>query len=304
MRTLQSRSAWHPVRHLWALAAAAVLALAAPASVRANTTFASPEAAMNALGQAISSNDDAALKALLGANFRDLIPPVGATIRERFLAAWAESHSIRPEGDSHAVVAVGHDDWTLPIPLVKSAHGWQFDTSAGAEEMRIRRIGRNERAAMQTLLAVHDAQVEYAATDHDGDGVLSYATRLSSSPGKQDGLYWPTPAGEKPSPLGAAVANAGAAKGADGYYGYHYRLLTAQGPHAQGGALNYVVRGKLFGGFAVIAWPVRYGDSGVMSFIVSHTGEVYERDLGTDTAAKVSATKSFDPGPGWTKVSP
>ena len=217
-----------------------------------------------------------------------------------------QSHGVKATGD-RAIVAVGRDGWTLPIPIVKSAKGWSFDTRAGVDEMRIRRIGRNELAVMQTMLAIHDAQLEYVSQDRDKDGVLAYAAKLASSPGKRDGLYWPTKAGESLSPLGPALAKAGLRTreaGEEGYYGYRYKLLTAQGKHAPGGAYNYLVRGQLFGGFAVMAWPVRYGDTGVMSFIVSHDGQVYERDLGPDSAAKAAATKSFDPGPGWTKVSP
>jgi hypothetical protein len=158
---------------------------------------------------------------------------------------------------------------------------------------------------MQTLLAICDAQREYAASDHDKDGLLVYAARLRSSPGKRDGLYWPTKADERPSPIGPMLAAAGArAASPEGYHGYHYKLLTSQGRHAPGGSLDYVVKGKLFGGFAVMAWPVRYRDSGVKSFIVAHDGQIHERDLGPDSSAVATATKSFDPGPGWTKVSP
>jgi hypothetical protein len=257
---------------------------------------------MNAFGEAVRSSDEAALKAMLGAEFRTLIPPVGADARERFLRAWEEKHAIQDADDKSAQVAVGSDGWTLPIPLVKAGKGWQFDTRAGVEEMRVRRIGRNELAVMQTLLAICDAQREYAA-DHHGGGVLRYATRLKSSPGKQDGLYWPTGPGEKPSPLGPVVAGAGS-RGPEGYHGYHFKLLTRQGSHASGGALDYMVRGNLFGGFAILAWPARYWDTGVMTFMVNHEGQIYERDLGPDSAAKAAAVASFDPGPDWRKVEP
>lgn len=193
----------------------------------------------------------------------------------------------------------------MPVPLVKSAKGWQFDTRAGAAEMRVRRIGGNELAVIQTMQAICDAQDEYAQTTHDGGKVLTYARNLSSSSGMHDGLYWPTGADEPPSPLGVAFQGAGTRNASkDGYYGYHYKLLTSQGPRANGGALNYVLDGKPFAGFAVMAWPVRYGNTGVMRFIVNHTGQAYERDLGPDSAAKAAATNSFDPGPGWRKVSP
>jgi hypothetical protein len=292
------------LERLVTLAAACVLALAPMAAARANQGFDSPEAAMAAFGEAVLRGDEAALKSVLGADFRRLIPPVGADVRERFLKAWEEKHAIEDADDKSAHIAVGNDGWTLPIPLVKSDTRWRFDTRAGVEEMRVRRIGRNELAVMQTLLAICDAQREYASENHGG-GVLKYATKLRSSPGKKDGLYWPTQPGEKPSPLGPAVAAAGSrAGGPDGYHGYHYKLLTRQGPHASGGALDYMVRGNLFGGFAILAWPVRYWDTGVMSFMVNHEGQIYERDLGPDSAAKAAAITRFDPGPGWRKVEP
>ena len=220
-----------------------------------------------------------------------------------FLESWAQARAIQLVDDKRALVTVGKEGWTMPIPLVKSSTGWSFDTIAGAEEMRTRRIGRNELAVMQTLLAIRDAELEYVAADHDGDGVLQYASKLSSSPGKRDGLYWPTRADEPPSPIGPALASAGLGSSA-GYHGYRYKLLTEQGPHAPGGALSYIAKGRLFGGFAVIAWPVSYMDSGVKTFMISHDAQIYERDLGADTAARAAAMKAFDPGPGWSKVSP
>ncbi len=261
---------------------------------------------MNAFGDAVATSDEDALRALLGADFRTYIPPVGAEGRYRFLAAWAKSHAVKQEGDSKAVIAVGGDGWTMPIPIVKTAQGWRFDTRAGADEMRLRRIGRNELAVMQVMLAIYDAEKDYARKDHNGDGVLEYATKFTSSSGKQDGLYWPTKAGEPSSPLGPAVAAARAAgSGGDaGYYGYRYKILTGQGKNAPGGAFDYVVRGRMIGGFAVVAWPVKYGETGVMTFIVSHDGVVYEKDLGPDTAARASGMIRFDPDSTWQKVEP
>jgi Protein of unknown function (DUF2950) len=283
--------------------AACALCLSAMPAVHAVEHFSSAQAAMDAFGAAVVDNREPALQAIFGANFRTLIPPVGAEARSRFIDGWNASHEIRPVDATHAHIAVGSDGWTFPIPLVKTAQGWQFDTHAGVEEMRIRRIGRNELAVIQTMLAIYDAQREYASTDHDGDGLLAYASKLSSSPGKQDGLYWPTQPDQPLSPLGSAFIKAGSRVTRDaGYHGYHYKLLTSQGPHAPGGAYGYVARGKLFGGFAVIAWPVRYRDTGVKSFMVSHAGQLYERDLGPDGAATAKAMTSFDPGPGWSKV--
>jgi hypothetical protein len=278
----------------------------APAALAQQTTFPAPEAAMNAFGDAIATNDEDALKALLGADFRTFIPPVGAEARYRFLAAWAKSHAIKPVGDTKAYVAAGNDGWTLPIPIVKTAQGWRFDTRAGADEMRLRRIGRNELAVMQVMLAIYDAQKEYARIDRNRDGVLQYAAKFASAPGKQDGLYWTTKAGEPESPLGPVFTAARAAGGgADvGYYGYRYKLLAAQGKNAPGGAYDYVARGRMIGGFAAVAWPVKYGDTGVMTFIVSHDGVVFEKDLGPDTAARAAAMTRFDPDSSWHKAEP
>jgi Protein of unknown function (DUF2950) len=287
------------------VAVVCALCLGALPAAHAEKDFSTPEAAMNALGEAVTDNQEATLQTIFGHDFRDLIPPVGAEIRGRFLDEWSKSHRIEQINDYHARIAVGDDNWTFPIPLVKSPQGWHFDMQAGAEEMRLRRIGRNELAVIQTMLAIYDAQREYASTDHDGDSLLSYASKLSSSPGKQDGLYWPTPPDAPPSPLGAAFVRASSRHTeGTGYHGYHYKLLTSQGPHAPGGAYDYLAHGKLFGGFAVVAWPVKYGDSGLKSFMVSHAGKVYERDLGPDSAAKAEAMKSFDPGEGWAEVQP
>lgn len=291
----------------WGSAIAMVLALLAwgMAPAHAQKDFSSPEAAMNALGDAVATSDDDAMKSLFGANYHDLIPPVGADIRYRFLEAWSQSHAIRPEGKDRARITAGNDGWTLPIPLVKNAKGWHFDIRAGAEEMRVRRIGRNELAVMQTLLAVCDAQNEYAQMSQQAQGISVYAMKLVSTPGKRDGLYWPTKPGEPQSPLGPAFLEAGMrSKAQGGYYGYHYKLLTSQGSHAPGGKYDYVVNGKLFGGFAVIAWPVRYGDTGIKSFMVSHDGRVFESDLGPNGQDKALATRSYDPGPGWKEVTP
>jgi len=271
----------------------------------AQKSFDSPEAAMQAFGNAVATSDDVAIKALLGANYQSLIPPVGVDIRYRFLEAWSKSHAIHPDGDKHAYIAVGDDGWTMPIPLVKDSNGWHFDTRAGVEEMRVRRIGRNELAVMQALLAVGDAQNEYAQMSQRATGISFYASKLVSSPGKHDGLYWPTQPGEPQSPLGPAFIEAGIHKpGQNGYYGYHYKLLTSQGTHAPGGQYDYLVNGKLFGGFAVIAWPAKYGDTGIKSFMVNHEGRIFESDLGSNGASKAAAMKSFDPGPGWKEISP
>jgi hypothetical protein len=293
-----------PMLALANLAAVAFFfSVATTTAVYAQKNFSSPEAAMNAFGDAVVKDREDTLRTIFGNDFRTLIPPAGAELRNTFIAEWARSHAVQPVEKGRTHIVVGDNGWTFPVPLVKSGQGWHFDTRAGAEEMRLRRIGRNELAVIQTMLAIYDAQREYAQSSHDGEGVFAYASRMVSSTGKHDGLYWPTGPDDTPSPLGEAFVDATSrnAKNA-GYYGYHYKLLDSQGPHAPGGAYDYVVRGKLFGGFAVIAWPVAYGDTGIKSFMVSHAGQVYQRDLGPDSAAKAEATKSFDPGPGWGKV--
>ena len=288
-----------------ALTVVLALGLALMPAMSAQKFFPTPEAAMTAFGTAVANNDQQELKALLGDDFRQVIPPIGAEIRDKFLSEWQTSHSIQATDNDHAQIAVGNDGWTLPIPLLKTPQGWQFDMRAGADEMRVRRIGRNELAVIQTMLAIYDAQRDYASSYHDGSKVYVYADRFTSRPGKHDGLYWPTAPDAAPSPLGPAFMSAGARNaGESGYFGYHYKLLRAQGPHAPGGAYDYMVNGRLFGGFAVVAWPARYGETGIKTFMVSHGGEVFERDLGPDGAKKVETMTSFDPGPGWDKVSP
>ncbi len=285
-----------------------VLALMLAPAAHAKTAqkrFETPEAAADAFHAAIENNDISALKAILGSDFRRYIPPVGAEATAKFLEAWSRGHAVNSAGDGKAVLAVGTDGWTLPIPIVQTSGGWRFDTRAGAKEMRARRIGRNESAAIRVLLAIGDAQREYATRNADRDGLLQYAAKLSSSKGKQDGLYWPARAGEPESPLGPLVAQAQAAtqaSGKRGYHGYRYRVLTGQGPHAAGGAYDYLVGGKMIGGFGAIAWPVKYGDTGVMTFIVNHDGVVYQKDLGPGTTQAAAAIKRFDPDASWTRV--
>jgi hypothetical protein len=299
--TTNSKRAGLAIR-LAGLAGALALCLAlTPPAFAQQKAFATAEAAMEAFGDALARSDEDAMRALLGADYRSFIPPAGADLRYRFLAAWAKAHSVKAEGDARAAIAVGSDGWTMPIPIVKKGQGWQFDTRAGADEIRIRRIGRNELAVMQAMLAIYDAQMEYALVDRDGDGLREYATKFDSSPGKRDGLYWPTQPGEPASPLGPAFAAAKAA----GYHGYRYRLLAGQGKNAPGGAYDYSVRGgKKIGGFAAVAWPEKYGDTGVMTFMVSHDGAVYEKDLGPGTASRASAMTRFDPDSTWIKVDP
>jgi hypothetical protein len=208
------------------------------------------------------------------------------------------------------VLLIGEEAWPMPVPIVRTGERWRFATEEGEDELVNRRIGGNERSAIQVLRAYIDAQRAYAARDRDGDGVLQYAQKLASTPGKRDGLYWPAdPAkGEEASPFGPLIAEAApylkGHKAGDPYRGYRFRILTRQGKHAPGGAYNYVINGRMIAGFALVAFPAEYGKSGVMTFVVSHNGNVYEKDLGKDSAAIGAKMSAFDPGPGWTIVKP
>ena len=277
--------------------AAAAFALASAA--HAQKMFPTPDDAANAFVQSLAVNDADALKVVVGADYAKYIPHRTADSVANFLAAWAKSHKIVQAGDAKAYLEVGVHGWTLPIPIVKSAAGWSFDTKAAPEEIRIRRIGRNELNAIQVVLAIGDAQEDYRKFDRDKNGKHDYAPRIISTKGKKDGLYWQTMAGEPESPLGSEVATV---KPGQGYHGYHYRVLTAQGKDAPGGAKSYVVNGSMTGGYAVVAWPVKWDDTGVMTFMVSKDGTVYEKDLGPNSATIAKAMTEFNPDSSWSKV--
>ena len=286
-----------------AAVALACAALFLPSHVFAQKMFPSPEAATEALVDALTKNDAKALRAVLGENWKRFIPTEGVDRGDvdGFLADWEKSHSIEPGADGRVHLAVGPDKWALPIPIVKKGDAWGFDVKAGAEEIRTRRIGRNERAAMQAALAYYDAQKDYALSDRNRDGVLEYAQKLLSSPGAHDGLYWAAKPGEEESPLGPLF---GTDKPGGDYHGYYFRILKGQGKHAPGGAYDYRIKGRMTSGFGLVAWPVKYGDTGVMTFIVSHAGQVYEKNLGSNTDATARTMTLFDPDSSWRKVSP
>jgi hypothetical protein len=269
--------------------------------------YPAPLAAVEALADAVRRDDTAQMRKLFGDEYRKLVPTDagdGAALRKTFIETYDKGRKVVMDGDAKAILEMGDKGWTFPVPLVRSGDGWRFDIVAGADEIRDREIGRNELAVMQVLLAIVDAQQEYFAADPMKTGAPHYARRLLSTPGKKDGLYWEGKPGEAESPLGELVAHAqadGAAR-AEGYHGYHFRLLYAQGPNAPGGAYDYLVKGRMLGGFAVIAWPVRYGETGVMTFMVSHDGVVYEKDLGAGTAAAAGQIAKFDPDKSWSKA--
>jgi len=269
--------------------------------------FPSADAAAAALTAALRADDHKALAAMLGEWWRVFVPSRDREFgrdRSTYLAAWDQSHKVTTDANK-AIVEVGSTGWTLPIPIVKDGAEWRFDSSGGDSEVQARQIGHDEFGAIQTLLAIVDAEYEYASLDPMKTGWPQYARRLLSSPGKKDGLYWPTAAGEPPSPLGEAVAMSqfdGSAPG--GHYGYNFRLLHAQGPAAPGGAHDYLVSGRLIGGFAAIASPLIYGETGIMTFIVSYPGVVYQQDLGPQTAQRAGAIAAFNPDKGWEKADP
>jgi hypothetical protein len=272
-------------------------------------SFPAPEDGVQALLEAVQRHDTKALLAILGPEAKALIdtgdPVADRESGERFVQSYEAAHTLVQQGDTKVVLQIGADAWLFPIPLVKGSAGWRFDTPAGKEEILNRRIGRNELDVIQVCLAYVDAQREYYRRNPPGGTLLQYAPKFVSTPGKRDGLYWEAPAGEPPSPLGPLVAQArgegykGAAGKPVAYHGYYYKMLTRQGPDAPGGAYDYMVRGKLLGGFALVAYPAQYGVSGIMTFMVNHDGVVYEKDLGPNTAAVAQAMTRFNPDKTW-----
>jgi hypothetical protein len=281
---------------------------ARPAFVQ--NTYASPEDAAKALADAMRSDERKLIWRVLGPGASKFVrsgdPVQDEEAREAFVAAYDKSVKFERTGDAKATLLVGPGEFPFPYPLVAKNGRWQFDARQGNEQVLDRRIGRNELAAIKVCLAYVDAQREYATRDRDGNGLLEYAQKLTSTPGTHDGLYWQAKAGEPASPLGPLTANA-RGQGYDRlgpgtpYHGYYYKILTGQGKDASGGAYDYVVDGKMIGGFALVAYPARWGGSGVMTFICNHDGVVYERNLGKDTVATASAMTVFNPDAGWAK---
>jgi len=274
-------------------------------------TFETPEAAVAALIQALRDNNEQELFVLLGPGSETLISS-GDQVEDReqsdkFIKLYDEKNSLEKSGDKKIILHAGKNDWPFPIPIVKTGKDWRFDTKLGKEEILSRRIGRNELDTIQSCLAIVDAQREYATKDREGSGMLEYAQKFFSDTGKKDGLYWEVKPGEEPSPLGLFVAEAqgkgySKEKKTAPYNGYFFRMLTAQGKNARGGAYSYLVKGKMVGGFALVAYPASYGVSGVKTFIVNHEGVVYEKDLGPDTAKRAKSMRDFNPDKTWEKA--
>jgi hypothetical protein len=275
-------------------------------------SFSTPEEGVQALIEAAQRHDTTTLLEILGPEAKSLVntgdPVSDRENRERFLKSYEEAHTLVQSGDTKVVVQIGKDEWPFPIPLIKGSAGWRFDTQEGKAELRNRRIGRNELDVIQVCLAYVDAQREYYVRNPMNATLLQYAPKFISTKGKRDGLYWEAPANEPPSPWGPLVAKARGEgyKRAAGkpvpYHGYYYKMLTGQGPDAPDGAYDYVVRGKMIGGFALVAYPAQYGSSGIMTFIVNHDGVVYEKDLGPNTAATAQSMTKFNPDKTWKKL--
>jgi Protein of unknown function (DUF2950) len=274
---------------------------------QAQQSFPTPEDAAAALAAAVKSGPSDILK-VLGKAADDIVSSgdevADADTRQRFTSMYDSRHSVKTEGNKKATLMLGPDDFPFPIPLVNTRTGWEFDPDEGRIEVLYRRIGRNELDAIQSCLAFVDAENEYADKNR-GEGVGVYAQRIVSTPGKKDGLFWRDDS--DPSPLGALAAEASAegystGEGPAPYHGYYFRILKGQGSDAPGGTFNYVVKGKMIGGFALIAYPAEYGNSGVMTFVVNHAGTVYQKDLGARTDSIAKRIYLFDPDQTWKKV--
>jgi hypothetical protein len=298
-----------------ALAAAIVACLGLTACSQApqERRFATPEDAVKALIDTVKAGDLDDLLTLFGPEGQELVtssdPATGRRNREVFVAAAAEQWRLAELRPDTRELIVGNEDWPFPIPLVKDTSGWRFDTAAGKEEVLARRIGRNELAVIDICRTYVTAQRAYARSGQDGKPAGLYARRFNSDPGTRNGLYWPARRAEPRSPLGDLVAAAAedgyalaARKEPAPFHGYYFRILTAQGPAAPGGALDYLKDGELSGGFALVAWPAHYDATGIMTFIVNGEGIVFEKDLGPETPASAKAIERYDPDDTWRKA--
>jgi len=283
-------------------------------AAEAAQAFKTPEEAVLALEAAVVTTNRAGMAALFGPDSQHLVNPddvQGAAELAEFSEAFKESHRLVEDSAKRRTLEVGTGHWPFPIPLVQTAQGWQYDTASGLEELLNRRIGRNELDVLRVMRAYVQAQREYASRDRDGDSVLEFAQKIASTPGSMDGLYWDPDLNGEESPLGPLVAYAqeegyrGRGVRKDGepqpFHGYFFRILKSQGKHAPGGKYNYVINGNMIGGFAMVAWPAAYGDSGIMTFIVNQQGCVYQKDCGPKTEKISRSMKAYDPAPTWNR---
>jgi hypothetical protein len=297
-------------------AAIAASALGVPALVAASDvqrTFASPEDAVRALADAVKAEKLDEVMAIFGPESQELVaasdPATGRRNQEVFIVAFKEGWRLVDQPPNRKVLVIGNESWPFPVPLLNEGSKWRFDTAAGKEEVIARRIGQNELAVIQTCHAYVNAQHRYAQDGHDGKPAGLYATKFRSDQGRQNGLFWPAAHGQKLSPLGDLVADA-AAEGREidksrspaPFHGYYFRILTAQGPKAAGGAKSYVMNGEMSDGFAMVAWPSQYDATGVMTFVVNQDGIVRQKDLGPETSKIVGAMTQFNPDASWIEV--
>jgi hypothetical protein len=271
-------------------------------------SFATPEEAVKNLFEAVRANSPRTILSVLGPDAKTIVysgdPIADKADRERFVKAYEEANDLTRPEEGMALLTIGKDGWVFPIPIAKEASGWRFDTREGKEEIFNRRIGRNELSAIRAAEAYGDAQREYYLRNPQNDKLLQYAQKFVSSKGKRDGLYFPVNPGEQESPLGPLFDKLQASrKGKTAkrvpYHGYYYKILKGQGPDAPGGAYSYLAGDRMIGGFALVAWPASYGNSGIMTFLINHDGIVYEKDLGRDTSAVAEKMTQFNPDKSW-----
>jgi hypothetical protein len=284
------------------------------ASQSSQQVFPTTQAAVDTLLKACKNNDSAALVRMLGERYGEQLKRIDDGDERRYRQAFynkAQAHlEVQLQGDARAILVVGRELWPVPIPLVKEAAGWRFDTDAGLEELQARRIGENELAVIDVCYEYVRMQVDYAAVDRDGDEVREYAQRFVSTPGQRDGLYWErnAAAGEQPSPLEALLPDSFGdvkdCKPGAPHMGYYYKILTRQGANPPGGKYDYIINGNMIAGFALVAWPADYRASGVMTFVISHQGKLFQKDLGPDTAKLAEAMSEYNPDKTWTLVKP
>ncbi len=321
MATIQRKSAFSPARSIFlitALLAAATLVFAGSAREAGATSqrlFSTPEEALEALHAAAKAKDKAAFDQIFGSSAKDLLSGdevQDAAEFEDFVKHLAEKTNLVKEGDSKVILYIGNENWPFPIPIVRKGDQWLFDTEAGREEILNRRVGEDELIAILVCRAYVKAQREYALKDRDGDGVIKYATKLRSDPGKKNGLFWRSGPGEEASPLGELVAKArmegyrktkaAFKEESTPFHGYYFKVLTRQGHHAPGGKYNYIINGNMVAGFALVAFPSNWGKSGVMTFIVNQQGKVYQKNFGPNTIKIAQEMKEYNPDKTWTVV--